>query len=44
MLDEWFPCIEDKEPVYALVNQMEPFLNSSEFENLQLWKMKNPIE
>jgi hypothetical protein len=44
MLDEWFPSIEDKESVYELVNQMEPFLNSLELENLQLWKMKNPIE
>lgn len=44
MLDEWFPSIEDKESVYDLINRMEPFLNSLEFENLQLWKMKNPIE
>jgi hypothetical protein len=43
MLDEWFPSIEDKQSVYQLVNQMEPFLNTLEFENLQLWKIKNPI-
>ena len=43
MLDEWFPSIEDKESVYDLINRMEPFLNSLEFENLQLWKIKNPI-
>ena len=43
MLDEWFPSIEDKQSVYELVNQMEPFLNTLEFENLQLWKRKNPI-
>ena len=36
MLDEWFPCIEDKRSVYDLINQMEPFLNSLEFDNLQL--------
>lgn len=43
MLDEWFPSIEDKQSVYELVNQMEPFLNTLEFENLKLWKIKNPI-
>lgn len=44
MLDEWFPSVQDKESVYELINQMEPFLTPSEFENLQLWKIKNPIE
>ena len=43
MLEEWFPSIEDKLSVYELINKMEPFLTTFEFENLQLWKMKNPI-
>ena len=43
MLEEWFPSIEDKQSVYELINKMEPFLTTFEFENLQLWKMKNPI-
>ena len=44
MLEEWFPSIEDKQSVYDLINKIEPFLNTWEFENLQLWKKKNPIE
>ncbi|ARB04656.1 hypothetical protein [Neisseria lactamica] len=43
MLDEWFPSSEDKQSVYDLLNQIEPHLNPKEWENLQLWKRKNPI-
>ncbi|WP_239991901.1 hypothetical protein [Neisseria lactamica] len=43
MLDEWFPSSEDKQSVYDLLNQIEPHLNTQEWENLQLWKRKNPI-
>lgn len=44
MLEEWFPSDEDKQSVYYLINKMEPNLNQQEWENLQLWKQKNPLE
>ena len=44
ILEEWFPSDEDKQSVYNLINKMEPNLNQQEWENLQLWKQKNPIE
>lgn len=43
ILDDWFPSDEDKQSVYDLLNQIEPHLNTQEWENLQLWKRKNPI-
>lgn len=44
ILEEWFPSDEDKQSVYDLINEMEPNLNQQEWENLQLWKQKNPLE
>lgn len=44
MLDEWFPSIEDKKDVYYLINVIESYLNDEEKQNLNLWKLKNPIE
>ncbi|BDR28531.1 hypothetical protein VN0031_13560 [Helicobacter pylori] len=43
MLDEWFPSIEDKESVYALIEVMKPKLNKQERENLDKWIARNPI-
>ncbi|GAA6991103.1 hypothetical protein HpCHC82_00160 [Helicobacter pylori] len=43
MLDEWFPSIEDKESVYALIEVMKPKLNKQERENLDKWITRNPI-
>ncbi|MBN6078622.1 hypothetical protein HYE58_01965, partial [Aggregatibacter actinomycetemcomitans] len=43
ILDDWFPNDEDKQSVYDLLNQIEPHLTEQEWENLQLWKRKNPI-
>lgn len=43
ILDDWFPSEEDKQSVYQLLAQMEPHLSPQEWENLQLWKRKNPI-
>ena len=43
ILDDWFPNDKDKQSVYDLLNQIEPHLTEQEWENLQLWKRKNPI-
>ena len=43
ILDDWFPNDEDTQSVYDLLNQIEPHLTEQEWENLQLWKRKNPI-
>lgn len=43
ILDDWFPNDEDKQSVYNLLNQIKPHLTEQEWENLQLWKCKNPI-
>ncbi|PDW37996.1 hypothetical protein BB445_05380 [Helicobacter pylori] len=43
MLDEWFPSIEDKKSVYALIEVMKPKLNKQERENLDKWIARNPI-
>lgn len=43
MLEEWFPSEEDKQSVYALIDALEPHLTNDERDNLQLWKLKNPI-
>lgn len=43
MLDEWFPSVEDKQAVYALLDKIEDHLTVTERENLYLWKRKNPI-
>ncbi|REA89602.1 hypothetical protein DV959_13975, partial [Staphylococcus pseudintermedius] len=43
MIDEWFPSIEDKESVYALIEVMKPKLNKQERENLDKWIARNPI-
>ncbi|WP_386698266.1 hypothetical protein [Lonepinella sp. MS14436] len=44
ILDDWFPSFEDKQTVYALLDVLEPKLNSKEKENLNLWKRRNPLE
>lgn len=43
ILDDWFPSEEDKRSVYELLDQIEPNLTLQEWNNLQLWKSKNPI-
>ncbi|WP_163556206.1 hypothetical protein [Helicobacter suis] len=43
MLDEWFPTIEDKQRVYALLRVMQPKLNPKEKEILKAWMARNPI-
>ncbi|WP_439258481.1 hypothetical protein [Lonepinella sp. BR2271] len=44
ILDDWFPSFEDKQRVYALLDELEPKLNAKEKENLHLWKCRNPLE
>lgn len=43
ILDDWFPEIEDKQAVYALLQVAEPHLNHQQKERLNQWKQKNPI-
>lgn len=43
ILDDWFPTIDDKRAVYALIQAAEPLLDQQEKERLEQWKQKNPI-
>ncbi|WP_163555668.1 hypothetical protein [Helicobacter suis] len=43
MLDEWFPTIEDKQRVYALLEVMQSKLNNEKREILKAWMARNPI-
>ena len=42
-LNDWFPSIDDKKSVYHLIDIMESHLTKPELENLQIWKMENPL-
>ncbi|CCB80932.1 hypothetical protein [Helicobacter bizzozeronii] len=43
MLDEWFPTIEDKKRVYALLEVMYPKLDTQKKNWLDAWMARNPI-
>lgn len=44
VLEDWFPSDKDKQPVYELIETLEPNLTDNEKNNLQSWKERQFIK